>query len=95
MVNEALSLGGNDQKNVKVFEKLDLKNGEHTIKLTSVARAGAGQSKSNVDWFEIIAPSDAANKVELQAQIEAGAGLLEGATPLRAGTSIARRSMLR
>ena len=80
VVNEALSLGGNDQKNVKVFEKLDLKNGEHTIKLTSVARAGAGQSKSNVDWFEIIAPSDAANKiVELQAQIEAGAGLLEGA----------------
>ena len=72
-------MGGNDQKNVKVFEKLDLKNGEHTIKLTSVARAGAGQSKSNVDWFEIIAPSDAANKVELQAQIEAGAGLLEGA----------------
>lgn len=79
VVNEALSLGGNDQKNVKVFEKLDLKNGEHTIKLTSVARAGAGQSKSNVDWFEIIAPSDAANKIELQAQIEAGAGLLEGA----------------
>ena len=46
VVNEALSLGGNDQKNVKVFEKLDLKNGEHTIKLTSVARAGAGQSLS-------------------------------------------------
>ena len=37
------------------------------------------RSKSNVDWFEIIAPSDAANKIELQAQIEAGAGLLEGA----------------
>ncbi len=79
VVEEALSLGGADQKNVKVFEKLGLENGPHTIKLTSVARAGAGQNKSNVDWFEIIAPSDAADKTELQAQIEAGSGLLEGA----------------
>ena len=79
VVEEALSLGGADQKNVKVFEKLGLENGPHAIKLTSVARAGAGQNKSNVDWFEVIAPSDAADKTELQAQIEAGAGLLEGA----------------
>lgn len=78
VVEQALSLGGSDQKNVKVFEKLGLDNGEHTIKLTSVARSGSGQNKVNVDWFEVIAPSDGVDKAELQAQIEAGANLLEG-----------------
>ena len=78
VADEALSLAGNDEKNVKIFERTGLDAEGHTITLTSVARDGAGQTKANVDWFEVIAPSTAADKTSLQEAIEAASGLLEG-----------------
>ena len=61
-----------DAAKTKIFEKIGLANGEHTLKLTAVARDG--KTGANIDYFEVVAPNSVADKTALQEAIEAHAG---------------------
>ena len=71
----ALGEDGADAAKTKIFEKTGLANGEHTLKLTAVARDG--KTGANIDYFEVISPNSVADKTELQKAIEANAGKAE------------------
>ena len=73
----ALGEDGADAAMTKIFEKTGLKNGEHTLKLTAVARDG--KTGANIDYFEVVAPNSVADKTSLQKAIEDNAGKMEDA----------------
>ena len=71
----ALGEDGADAAMTKIFEKTGLKNGEHTLKLTAVARDG--KTGANIDYFEVVAQNSVADKTSLQKAIEDNASKIE------------------